>query len=257
MTPIHSGYTISGANVRSNDVVSSSKAKLTEAPNFQDQQQKFLEALYTKAPDTANHPAYQDYASIRVNGKVVAKIDNNGFVESSNMIGSKLLGQLPGAVNGKSGPMLANARAEKIAELLGGKVERSSTALTQKEFDSLPAPHASIDMAALKADPMYEQLQKSKQARSEFTTQQIAQDGDDEAQRAAAKHEAAVSEFLDFMSKTPEEKLFAAFLEKNGMTEEQFKMLPPEEQTKLMEEFKQELKAKALEGIAKSLEKTA
>lgn len=257
MMPIQPGFSINAPGVKEITPKASDRINLTEASNeifqnYYDQQQKFLEARYSNLGDTSNHPAYQDYATVRVDGKVVAKINNHGFVETSNGVGSKLLSELPGAVNGKSGPMLAQARAEKIAELLGGKVERSSTALTQPQFDRLPQPQSSLDVAAMQADPMYEQLQKSKQARTAFLAQQIGQDDSS----ATSSGTGAAAEFLDFMSKTPEERFFAAFLKGKGLTEEEFEKLPPEERTDLMTEFKQELKDKALESVEESIEKT-
>lgn len=257
MTPIQSGISINDPNVRAIDMKSLKKVNLIEASDelfqrFISHQQQFLEMRYTNPADTSNHPAYQDYATVQVKGKVVARIDNHGFVETSNAIGSKLLSELPGSVNGKSGPMLAQARAEKIAELLGGKVERSSTALTQPQFDRLPQPQSSLDVAAMQSDPMYEQLQKSKQARTTFLAQQIAQDGD----AATSSTSNAATEFLDFMSKTPEERFFATFLKGKGLTEEEFEKLPPEERTDLMAEFKQELKDKTLQDVAESMART-
>lgn len=260
MTSVQTGISINDSNVRMIDPKSLKKVNLTEASNeiFQrlyDGQQKYLQSRYTSIADTSNHPAYQDYATVRVNGKVVARLDNNGFAETSNALGSKLMGELPGSVNGKSGPMLAQARAEKIAELVGGKVERSSTTLTQGQYDALAKPESTLDMAAMKADPMYEQLQKWKQARTEFLAQQIAQ-GDGETGETAPAGDAA-NKFLDYMSKSPEERYMEAFLAKKGLTQEQFEQLPPDQRASLLQEFAKEFKDQALESVAESIERSA
>lgn len=266
MTAIQPGYSYNGFNFGGADVRSAAPLNKDTMPtsvsemfqNYYDSQQRFLEARYSTPADTSNHPAYQDYATVRVNGKVVARIDNNGFVESPNALNPMLQAQLPGAVNGKSGPMLAQARAEKIAAFFGGEVERSSTAMTQTAFDGLPKAGYSVDTAAMRADPLYEQLQRSKQAHTEFVTQQIAQ-GDEVAgtqSKATGGEMSAAEAFLDYMSKTPEQRFFDAFLREKGLTQEEFDKLPPEERTDLMTEFEQKLEDKALESVAESLETT-
>lgn len=61
-------------------------------------QQSMLEHKYMTMPDTENHPAYQPYATVVKDGKVVATIDNNGGTITSNVIGAQLR-DLPGDVN--------------------------------------------------------------------------------------------------------------------------------------------------------------
>ncbi len=262
MTAIQPGHAFNAVKVDPSSIRSLNRENIPTSvtemfQSYYESQQKFLESRYTTPADTSKHPAYQDYATVRVNGKVVARIDNNGFLETSNSLGAVLQAELPGAVNGKSGPMLAQARAEKIAEFFGGEVERSSTALTQAEFDRLPTVGYNIDTAAMQADPMYEQLQRSKQAHTEFLAQQIAQGDSDADKVAAGSGSGAAAAFLDYMSKTPEERFFDAFLKEKGLTQEEFEKLPPKERADLMTEFKQELEDKALESVADSLEKNS
>jgi len=150
---------------------------IAEAPNeayetFIEGQTRFLESKYSSFPSTQNHPAYKDYAEIRVNGKIVAKLNNNGSLETSNALGPKLQGKIPNGENGLKGPMLAQARAEKIAELLGGEVVKSPTALTQSSFKDLPEIHSKINYGALKEDSLYIALQKTLEARIKFLEQQ-------------------------------------------------------------------------------------
>ncbi|TQV77780.1 hypothetical protein [Denitrobaculum tricleocarpae] len=256
MMPIQAGFFVNSASFRGIDPSSLKKTGGSEASeasshSYQAQQQKYLEAHYTNLNSTSNQAALQDYATVSVNGKVVARIDNSGSIETSNGLGSSLFGDLPNAVNGKSGPMLAQARAERIAELTGGKVEISAAALTQAEFDALPQYDATLTVAATQKDPVYEQLQQPQQALSEFMTQLIAQESDD----ANATSSDAATEFLDYMSKTPEERFFAAFLKEEGLTEEQFEKLPPKERAALMQDFEQEMKDKTLEGVAENMDR--
>ena len=138
-------------------------------------QEQLLEMRYRQAPDLSNNLAYAPYATVRVNGKVVAEIDNNGFVTTSNAMGARINRMLPEADWAGEGPNLAQARAELIARQLGGTVEKASTALTQSQFSAIPKPSATVDYEAMRLDPLYEQLQKTKQARTLFLAQQLAQ----------------------------------------------------------------------------------
>ena len=261
MTRETAGFDLSAANVRAIDTGKLKKINIAEASDetfqhFVEMQQKFLELRFSSGADTSQHPGYSSYATVTLNGKVVAKLDNNGFVESSNAIGTQLHGQLPGDVNGKTGPVLAEARAEKIAELLGGKVERSASALSQSQYEGLAKPESKIDYAAMKADPAYEQLQKTKQARSAFLAQQMAQSEDSAAEESTAEESTAsdaVQEFLDYMSKSPEERYFEAFLKEKGLTPEQFANLPPEEKEKIMDAFEQRMEQQAMIGAAENM----
>ncbi|MCG8356193.1 MAG: hypothetical protein MI920_11515 [Kiloniellales bacterium] len=223
--------------------------------NFIAKEQEFLEALYSRPADTSHHPAYQSFGTVTLNGKVVAKIDNNGFVETSNAMGGRLLDQLPGDVNGKSGPILAEARAAKIAELLGGRVEKSSSALTQSQYEALPKPGLQTDYARMTADPAYDRLQKIEQARSNFLAQQMAQEEQDAIEDTGGSD--AVKEFLDYMSKSPEERYFEAFLREKGLTPEQFAALPPEEREKILKEFEQRMEQEVAISFTQSVEALA
>jgi hypothetical protein len=142
---------------------------------------RFLESQYTQHEEPAslsNYPAIKPYATVIVGGQVVARIDNQGMVETDNALGAKLRDILPGSVNGTNGPDLAQARADQIAAMLGGRVAKASTAMTQRQFNALPPiqqPRATIDYEAMKKDPMYQQiqtmvehLQKTRQMRAEY-----------------------------------------------------------------------------------------
>jgi hypothetical protein len=114
-----------------------------------------------KAFPSTNSVATQTYATVVVGGKVVAAVDNQGVVGSDDELGAKLRDTLLGDVNGTNGPNLAQARAEQIAKLLGGKVVKSDTAITQGTFSSLPSSDSRprVDYDAMKSDALYQQIQ--------------------------------------------------------------------------------------------------
>ena len=181
MTSIQSGIPINAANVRPIDLSKVKMFDIAEAPEGQYQRylknaEHMLKIAHSQAPELSSNPTYKDYASVQVNGKVVATVNNQGFVQTSNALGSNLLEEgLPGQVNGQKGPVLAQARAEFIAELLGGKVIRSPTAMTQSQFNAVPEPSRTVDNRTMREDPVFETLQKTKEARTLFLVQQIAQ----------------------------------------------------------------------------------
>ncbi|MGD9638626.1 MAG: hypothetical protein AB7U85_06165 [Alphaproteobacteria bacterium] len=135
--------------------------------------EEVLELQYQRIENTTNNTAYQTYADVVVGGKVVATIDNNGYVKSSNAIGAKISHQLIGSINGKEGPVLAQARAEQIAAMLGGVIKKSSTAISQSQYEILPKPKATINYEAMQKDPMYQALQNSK---AKYNSLYLAQD---------------------------------------------------------------------------------
>ncbi|MBP2227233.1 hypothetical protein J2847_000513 [Azospirillum agricola] len=168
------------ANATRIDVSGLKAVKLTEAPqeHFQrliDSQEMMLRHRYTEPADVSNHPAYKDYARVMVGGKEVARVDNNGFLITSNSVAVQVEGRIPDiGPTGKSGPLLAQARAEAVAKLLGGKVVASETAINQQRYDSLPKPKPIFDETAMMQDPVYGQIQETKRARLLFLAQQMA-----------------------------------------------------------------------------------
>ncbi|MGH1376884.1 MAG: hypothetical protein ACRBCK_11115 [Alphaproteobacteria bacterium] len=180
MQSIQTGISLNNPNVKSINTNEIELFKLHEAPDeiyeqFINAQERFLEAQHTSLPDTTSDPRYQTYATVKVNGKVIANIDNNGFVESSNAIGSKIhKALLQNDFPGQKGPELAQSRADLIADLLNGKVEKSSTSLTQHQFNTMPNINAQVDYQSMQSDPLYEQLLKTKESRTLFLAQQMA-----------------------------------------------------------------------------------
>ncbi|EKO38692.1 MAG: hypothetical protein B193_2599 [Solidesulfovibrio magneticus str. Maddingley MBC34] len=173
-------YQIDLASVK--PVTASLKAvHLEEAPEdlFQmimNAKQNMLEQRYAAPPDTSKNPTYAPYATVVVNGKVVAKIDNHGFVETSNAMSDQCADAIKAAddrCGGASGPQLAQARAEEIAKALGGKVDKASTAMTQRAFEATPQPKATVNEAAMRADPEYAQIAQLRQAHAAFLAQHM------------------------------------------------------------------------------------
>jgi hypothetical protein len=125
----------------------------------------YLENQYTQysEPDYSNDPRMESYATITVAGKVVAKIDNQGVVGTTDdALSKRLRNILLGDVNGTNGPDLAQARAEQIANFLGGRIVEAPTAINQRQFNALPPfeqPEATVDYEGMKNDPLYQQLQ--------------------------------------------------------------------------------------------------
>lgn len=154
--------------------------RMHEAPEsiyrrFVESQETFLKSRHSQPADTSRNPAYANFATVQVDGKTVAEIDNNGFASMSSTLVSKLGNLLPGMIGGKTGPVLAPARAELIARSLGGEVVKSSTAMTQRQYDALEPPRSTLDEQAMRQDPLYLRLLKTKEARTLFLAQRMAQ----------------------------------------------------------------------------------
>lgn len=157
-----------------------------EYQSFMEISQRMLESQYREQPempDMSYHGGYKEYAKVVVNGKVVAEINNFSHVTSGNQyagVVNKAVNMLEeSGLYVQQGPELAQARAEKIAAMLGGKVVKSTTALTQNQFNAIPAPaqpQATINYEAMRNDPMFAMLEKTRQARTAFLAQQMAQE---------------------------------------------------------------------------------
>lgn len=146
--------------------------------------ERYLQHQYSssEAPDLSNYAGIKPYAEIVVGSRVVATIDNQGVVSTQDdRLGERLYG-LSASSSGKSGPDLAQKLADQIAGLLGGRVERADTAITQSQFDTLsppPRPSVTVDYEAMKKDPLYSQIQRwtenfsrIEQQRADYLTRQ-------------------------------------------------------------------------------------
>lgn len=83
--------------------------------------------------DVPDNAPQNNYATVKVGGKVVATLYNGGSVAMTNEAAAKVgdLQDPPGLVGG---PDLAQWRAERIAKAVGGTVEKAPTAITQSEW---------------------------------------------------------------------------------------------------------------------------
>jgi hypothetical protein len=136
-----------------------------------------LEGAHMIPPDLSDNPAYKDFAQVKVDGKVIATVDNNGCVTTSNAVGARIAKALPGDVCGKSGPVLAAARAKTIAEIFGGDIIASPTALKQTEWEKIPIPRSNLDYQGLAQDTAYQNILKLQQSHAAFLAQQLTQQG--------------------------------------------------------------------------------
>ena len=87
-------------------------------------------AFATEVPDNAPQNIY---ATVKVNGKVVATLYNSGCSAMTNAAAGKV-GDLQDPPGLSGGPNLAQWRAEYIAKALGGTIEKAPTAITQSEW---------------------------------------------------------------------------------------------------------------------------
>jgi len=140
---------------------------------------KYLENQYTRMSDAdySNDPRMKPYATVTVAGQVVATIDNQGVVSTNgNTLGERIKKLLTGLNEKESGPAGAQYRADKIAEMLGGRVVRAETAITQSQYYTLAPfeqPTSTIDYDAMKNDPLYEQLQNMSASFEKIQKQRI------------------------------------------------------------------------------------
>lgn len=133
-------------NVKKLDI-SLTPVKLSD--EFQSRLENMYKAMYTRPVNLENHPSQKAYAEVIVNGKSVATVYNNGTMMSSNAGYSKIQ-NLPSVKDPQgNGPDLAQQRANDIAKALGGKVVKSSTAITASQFMNLPPIEFKTDYAAL------------------------------------------------------------------------------------------------------------
>lgn len=137
-----------------------------EIAAFQTHMRDMLIQKHTKPINLENHPSQQPYATIKVNGKVVATLYNSGAMATSNALAP----QLTGMPNDGTGPNLAQRRAEYIAKKLGGTITPAKTALTEMQWQQVPPLQFKVDEAALKADPLYNQIFNNTPAKKETTS---------------------------------------------------------------------------------------
>jgi hypothetical protein len=225
---------ISGLNVR--------KASDEEIARFK----KIEELRYTRPINLENHPSQKIYAEVIVNGKSVAKVYNSGAMETSNAMYGKV-SKLDSVNNPQGGgPMLAQERAEDIAKLLGGKVVKSSTAITPAEWAKVPPIEFEVDYAAMEQD-RNEALLRAESAKTVFQTQVIAQNEGAEVTEAPVEEKTVADEFLEFAEKSYEEKIYEMMLKRLGLTEDDLNNMSPEARAEVERKIEEMIKAEIKE----------
>jgi hypothetical protein len=111
-------------------------------------------AMATEVPDNAPQNIY---ATVKVDGKVVATLYNGGSSWTTNAVGAKV-GNLDPDRNGSppGGPNLAQWRAEYIAKVVGGTIEKAPTAITQSQWT--PRPNVSRNYSRAQLDAAFEAM---------------------------------------------------------------------------------------------------
>jgi hypothetical protein len=123
-------------------------------------------------PDLSSDPRLKTFATVSSGGKVIAIIDNQGVLQTEGgALGTRIqefLSSLSGQEKSlRSGPSIAQFRANAIADFFGGRIDKASTAMTQREFDALPPmkkPETIIDYDAMEKDPLSETIRRLRDA---------------------------------------------------------------------------------------------
>jgi len=114
-------------------------------------------AAATDVPDNAPQNIY---ATVKVDGKVVATLYNAGSVAMTNQAGA-MVGDLQDPPGLRGGPDLAQWRAERIAKAVGGTVEKASTAITQSAWK--PRETTSSNYSRAQLDAAFEAMMAEQQ----------------------------------------------------------------------------------------------
>lgn len=230
------GYRIDLSQVKQFDMTSASVRKLTDEEKAKFE--KIREMMYAKPTnldELKNHVSQKSYAQVVVDGKVVATLYNSGAAETSNATYARVKNLSSMGEDEKStGPELAHKRAEQIAKALGGKIVKSDTAVTQAEYLSTPPfkVQYEIDYAAMERDRAAVTGQVST-PQTQLDAQSLA--GDETAGKSA------VDEFLDFSSKSWEEKVRIMILKSMGLKEEDLAAMYPAEREKIEAKIKEKI----------------
>ncbi len=128
----------------------------------------------------------------------------------------------------------------------------------QEQEDTREQPAVTSHDITLSQSLFYaQQAAQEEAAQRHSSAQQVAQaiadeaaaKADQEAQQAAYSNVPdPKADFLDYMEKTPEERFFLAFLNAEGLTEEEFEALPQEKKEELLDKFEQVMKEKMENG---------
>ncbi|GAB4394708.1 MAG: hypothetical protein Tsb0032_22360 [Kiloniellaceae bacterium] len=172
------------------------------------------------------------------------------------------------SISGGTASVLSELRQldSRNLRLHGLSAEEVQAALSEmqalKEAAAMPSPELTAGEAAASSQVPAQVGAALLAAETGFRAQQIAQETAREGADLAAlpdeeeEQSEAVKAFLDYMSKTPEERYFEAFLKSKGMTQEEFDALPVEDKKALMKEFeefvKQSMEINSAEKVART-----
>tara|TARA_Y100000296_G_scaffold13808_3_gene16137 strand:- start:1790 stop:2206 length:417 start_codon:yes stop_codon:yes gene_type:complete len=92
-------------------------------------------------------------------------------------------------------------------------------------------------------------LDKNLAADSAQLAPEIQGDKVDQVGSSKSERSEAVQAFLDYMSKTPAERMEDAWLAEKGITKEDFENMSPEEKQATLEEMRADIKRKLEEGL--------
>ena len=150
-------HRISLADVKKLDTSGLKVVSIRDDPELRDRMAASWLQMHA-APSTTDVPdnaPQNTYATVKVNGKVVATLYNGGSVAMTNEAAAKV-GDLqdPPGLNG--GPDLAQSRAERIAKAIGGTIEKASTAITQSAWT--PRQSSSPNYTRAQLDAAYEAM---------------------------------------------------------------------------------------------------
>jgi hypothetical protein len=112
-------------------------------------------ARSTSAMNVPDNAPQNIYATVKVNGKVVATLYNGGSSAMTNDTAGKV-GNLPDPAGLTGGPDLAQWRAEYIAKTVGGTIEKAPTAITQSA--STPRQTTSTNYTRAQLDAAYQAM---------------------------------------------------------------------------------------------------
>lgn len=231
------GYSIDLSKIKQFDITSAAVRKLTDEEKAKFE--KIREMAYAQPSnldELKNHVSQKPYAEVVVDGKVVATLYNSGAAETSNATYGRVKNLVSmGESEQSTGPELAQKRAEEIAKALGGEVVRKDTAVTQAEYLATPAFQVKykIDYTAMERDRAA--------ATGQVSTPQTLADAQALGEGGSADEMSAADAFLDFTSKSWEERMRVMILNSMGLKEEDLANMTPEELEKIEARIKEKI----------------
>lgn len=166
------------------------------------------------------------------------------------------------AFQGLLGPNSAGSRTSKTAaeeeyskflDKMAGMVEEKSKQQGVQQGSTADAP--AIPAMAGASNPGFQAQQIAQQMDAQQMDEEAAEATGAVGEEEPESESAAVRAFLEYMSKTPEERYFDAFLKSKGMTQEEFDALPVEEKQALMQEFQETIKQRVENDTTEKLAK--